>query len=197
MAEKLVAAAERAPVSRDEAKRHLRINHSEDDFYLDSLILTATSHAESWTRRAFITQSWSYCPELSEWWSLRTGIRLPRSPLQSITAFRYYNDRGLLTIWDAGNYEADLISTPGAVYVRDGDTWPEVEDRRNLPVEIEYIAGYGDRPDDVPFPIRHAILMLIGHWYANREIVAIGTIVSDIPLTVDHLLAPHRNFSFV
>ncbi|ORM66145.1 head-tail connector protein [Pantoea rwandensis] len=40
--------------------------------------------------------------------------------------------------------------------------------------------------------VRTAMLLLIGHWYANREAVNIGNITSEIPLAVDALLQPHR-----
>lgn len=44
--------------------------------------------------------------------------------------------------------------------------------------------------------ITTAILLLIGHWYANRESVVIGTIVSEVPMAVEALLAPYRHFFF-
>lgn len=40
--------------------------------------------------------------------------------------------------------------------------------------------------------IRTAMLLLIGHWYANREAVNIGNITSEVPLAVEALLQPHR-----
>jgi len=40
--------------------------------------------------------------------------------------------------------------------------------------------------------IRLAGLLLIGHWYANREAVAIGTISTTVPLAYDTLVRPYR-----
>ncbi|WP_145502061.1 head-tail connector protein [Yersinia similis] len=37
-----------------------------------------------------------------------------------------------------------------------------------------------------------AILLLIGHWYTNREAVLVGTISKQLELTVESLLQPHR-----
>lgn len=42
--------------------------------------------------------------------------------------------------------------------------------------------------------IEQAILLLVGHWYANREAVVIGTSASDIPLAVDRLLWYRKRF---
>lgn len=39
-----------------------------------------------------------------------------------------------------------------------------------------------------------AMLLLIGHWYANREAVVIGSITSDVPMAVDALISPYRHF---
>ena len=42
--------------------------------------------------------------------------------------------------------------------------------------------------------VEQAILLLVGHWYANREAVVIGTIASDIPLAVERLLWYRKRF---
>ncbi|CAB5525831.1 Phage gp6-like head-tail connector protein [Pseudomonas putida] len=42
--------------------------------------------------------------------------------------------------------------------------------------------------------VEQAILLLVGHWYANREAVVIGTSASDIPLAVDRLLWYRKRF---
>lgn len=40
--------------------------------------------------------------------------------------------------------------------------------------------------------IRAAMLLLIGHWYSNREAVIIGQAPSSVPLAVEALLQPHK-----
>lgn len=39
-----------------------------------------------------------------------------------------------------------------------------------------------------------AMLLLIGHWYANREAVNVGNITSELPLGVEALLLRHRRW---
>ncbi|MDW2745141.1 head-tail connector protein [Atlantibacter subterraneus] len=39
-----------------------------------------------------------------------------------------------------------------------------------------------------------AMLLLIGHWYANREAVNVGNITSELPLGVEALLMQHRRW---
>lgn len=40
--------------------------------------------------------------------------------------------------------------------------------------------------------IRQGALLLVGHWYANREAVATGTIATELPLATNALWRPHR-----
>lgn len=42
--------------------------------------------------------------------------------------------------------------------------------------------------------VEQAVLLLVGHWYANREAVVIGTISTAVPLAVDRLLWPRKRF---
>jgi uncharacterized phiE125 gp8 family phage protein len=39
-------------------------------------------------------------------------------------------------------------------------------------IRISYTCGYGDAATDVPQALRQAILLLLGHWYAQRETAA-------------------------
>ena len=42
--------------------------------------------------------------------------------------------------------------------------------------------------------VEQAILLLVGHWYANREAVALGTISTVVPLAVERLLMYRKRF---
>jgi len=39
-----------------------------------------------------------------------------------------------------------------------------------------------------------AMLLLIGHWFENREAVVIGSTPSELPLAVEALIAPYRHY---
>lgn len=41
-----------------------------------------------------------------------------------------------------------------------------------------------------------AMLLLIGHWYENREAVAMGTTATQVPMAVEALITPYRHFHF-
>lgn len=42
--------------------------------------------------------------------------------------------------------------------------------------------------------VEQAILLLVGHWYANREAVVTGTISTAVPLAVERLLWYRKRF---
>lgn len=42
--------------------------------------------------------------------------------------------------------------------------------------------------------VEHAILLLVGHWYANREAVVVGNSPTAVPLAVDRLLWYRKRF---
>ena len=44
--------------------------------------------------------------------------------------------------------------------------------------------------------IQQGALLLIGHWYSNRETVVIGTITADLPMATNALWKPHRWINF-
>lgn len=47
---------------------------------------------------------------------------------------------------------------------------------------------------DFPASFKAALLLLLGHSYANREAVVIGTITAELPLAVGSLLWASRNW---
>ena len=60
----------------------------------------------------------------------------------------------------------------------------------------DHLASIGVDMSAEPFPpaIRHAVLMLVGHFYGNREAVSDAQ-VRTTPLGVDRLIAPYRSVS--
>ena len=49
--------------------------------------------------------------------------------------------------------------------------------------------------EDFPASFKAALLLLIGHSYANREAVVVGTITAEVPIAVESLLWSSRNWS--
>ena len=59
------------------------------------------------------------------------------------------------------------------------------------PIEVEFIAG----ANTLPNAARQAMLLLIGHWYANRESVQVGNVTSvEIAETTKAILKQFRRW---
>ena len=58
MKTKLVTAPTGMLISLNEAKTHLRVDHTEDDGYIQALIMSGITMAEVITNRRFLTQTW-------------------------------------------------------------------------------------------------------------------------------------------
>lgn len=46
----------------------------------------------------------------------------------------------------------------------------------------------------LPPPVIHAMLLMVGNLYANREPVAVGVTVAELPLSYNYLINLYRNY---
>jgi uncharacterized phiE125 gp8 family phage protein len=178
-----VAPAEE-PVTTAEAKAHCRVDHDDEDTLIASLIVAARQWCESWTGRQFVTATW----RLSLDGFPGCAIRLPKPPLQSVSSVAYDAADGTATTLGSSAYRTDADSEPGRLTPAYGLTWPTARCQTNA-VRVTYVAGYG-AASAVPKAVKQAILLLVGHWYANREAVGSGGVASEIAMTAQALLTP-------
>ncbi len=64
---------------------------------------------------------------------------------------------------------------------------------------LAWALWYCDNPklsviEAFPASFKAAMLLLIGHAYANREAVVVGTITAEVPMAVESLLWSSRNW---
>jgi uncharacterized phiE125 gp8 family phage protein len=176
------------PVSLAETKAHLRIDGTAEDTLIGSLIVTSRLHLETALSLSLVTQGWSW---FFDAWPRGAVVKLPLRPVQSIAAVRLYDEAGDATTLDPDTYLLDGTSAP-ARFVRQGAlVWPKPGRIANG-IEIAFTSGYGDAAADVPEPIRHALRLLIAHWYEHRTPFEVGAAATPPPDLVDQLLAPYR-----
>ncbi len=176
------------PVTLAEAKAHLRVDASDEDTLIASLITSARIHIEAVLGRALITQSWSLFLDA---WPPERMVELARVPVQSVDEVRVYDGDGAAVILDATSYVVDTVSEPARLVARAAAAWPQPGQAANG-IEIRFTAGYGAAASDVPQPLRQAILLLVAHWFETREPVAMGARAMEVPATIIGLLAPYR-----
>jgi uncharacterized phiE125 gp8 family phage protein len=182
------------PVSLVEAKAHLRVDISDDDALIGALIVAAREMAEAITRRALITQTWVYTLDS---WPRGGMIAFPMPPLQDVGDVDYTSYTGVTATLADTSYVIDTASEPGRLRLKFTSFWPSVILRELAAIEIEFDAGYGDDGAHVPQAIRQAMLLMIGHWYEKRELMAPpGSALGEIPFAVQALLSPYRVMEF-
>lgn len=173
-----------APVTLAEAKAHCRVDHTDDDTLIQGLIDAATDHIDGYTGtlgRAVMTQTWR-----QDFACFSDLMRLPLRPVQ------YYES---IAFFDAENGEQSADSDIYGLYsdalgpymaLLPGMTPPATYSRRDA-VSVTFVCG----ADEAPAAIKQAVLLMVGHWYENREAVAAGD-MRELPMAVDALLRPYR-----
>lgn len=179
------------PISLSEAKDHLRIDGTDEDTYLATVITAARKYCEQYCNRVFITQTWLQYPT-----DFSDGMKLSVNPVQSVSSITYYDVDGTSQTLNSSQYQVDLKDTVCRIYEAVGVDFPDVQDEKINPITITYVCGYGNAATDVPMDIRHAIKLMISHLFENREGVSIMGSVQNIPLpkTVQVLLNNYRIF---
>ena len=179
------------PVTVEEAKLQCRVDGTEEDVLFERLISAARGYAETFTRRALITQTWE---AYLDGWPTVDYIDLPYPPLQSVTSLVYKDTAGASTTWGAANYIVDIGRTPGRIMLA-GISWPSTTLYPTSGITIRYVCGYGATGKSVPATTRQAILLLVGHLYENRE-STVERALTVIPMGVEALLWMERDLRF-
>jgi uncharacterized phiE125 gp8 family phage protein len=187
MALTLTSGPAEEPVTVAEAKAHLRIDGSAEDILIASLIVTSRLHVEAALGLALITQGWRLTLDA---WPKGGVVRFPLRPIQSVTSVAVMDATGAPAMVAAEDYLLDGQALRPRLVPRDG-AWPE-PGRRTNGIEIAFAAGIGEEPEEIPQPIRHAILLLVAHWYEHRDPLEIGAAAAAIPAAVSDLLKPYR-----
>lgn len=180
------------PVTVAEAKAHLRVDTSDDDTYIGTLITAAREWVETYLDRALITQQLVMTREV-----LADDIYLPRPPVATsgtatAVSITYTVAAGKTALLSSSTFRVSRYDTPAEITPLYGESWPANLEDENA-VSVTWWAGYGSSGASVPAAIRHAILLLVGHWYdTSRSGVLIGSISKEIEFGVKTLLDSQR-----
>lgn len=179
------------PVTLAEMRAHLRLDSHDENEYVGTLLQAGREYLETQTGRSFVQQTWKL---LMDDFPDAEVIRPPRPPLLAVSSITYVDVDGDTQTWDSEEYEVDRYTEPGRIYLAYGESYPTARDIENA-VCVTYTAGYGE-PDGtaaasqaaVPESIKHALKMLVSHWYENREPVITGSSPASLPLAVQSLI---------
>jgi uncharacterized phiE125 gp8 family phage protein len=186
----LTVAPATEPVTTAEAKNHMRVDIDDDDTLIDGMIEAGRDYFEDTSRRALITQTWR---QNLDAWPEGDEIELPRPPLQSVTSIIYKDEDGNETTLPSSAYIVDTDSEPGRIVLAHGESWPTGTLFPANPIQITFVAGYGDA-DDVPEKFKQAIKLLVAHWYEHREAYSDEGLVRQVPVALESLIFLNRAY---
>jgi uncharacterized phiE125 gp8 family phage protein len=154
-----------SPISLAEAKAQMRVEGNDDDTIIQRLIDAAVAFVDvqGVLGRAMITQTWA------EWIAPNPStVLLSIGPVQSVSSIKYYDIDGVLQTATLADF--NVFGTPNRITItpKTSKAWPITQTRDDA-IKIEYVVGYGSTSASVPQTVRHALLMLVAHWYENRE----------------------------
>ncbi|NJL07380.1 MAG: hypothetical protein HC900_03295 [Methylacidiphilales bacterium] len=183
-----------SPVSLQDAKDHLRIEHSDDDTLIDHYLQAAVQRLDGrdgFLGRALITQTWKLLLD-----GFPDAITVPLPPCQAVAEIAYVDAAGTVQTLAADAYQVFGLAdaAPAGIVPAFGTAWPATRAMREA-VSVTFRAGYGDSAADVPAPLRTAILQFAGTLYANRETVTADA-VDELPDGALATLAEHRVWAF-
>ena len=186
------------PLTLAQAKAQCLIG--DDDPQHDTWLADAIKSARE------LTEEMTQCPMMQSTWQLRLddwpddtdsefGIDLIVHPARSITSVKYYDTAGTLITYSSTNYELITGRRRSKIAKADSGTeWPAVSATKPGPITILFVCGYSTSSTvataqaAVPSTFKHAMRMLISHWFEHRETVIVGSISKEIELSFDALL---------
>lgn len=189
----LVTPPSGAIVSLEHAKQHLRLDHDLEDALVTGLLAAAVTHLDGYggiLGRCLLTQSWR---DFGRQWPASRCLSLQLSPVTEIVSVTARDSDGtVVTLEEETDYRLiSGLSYRPFVFLERSATLPSLACEPDA-LSVTYRAGYG-APEQVPAPIRHAILLMVGDMYRFTESAGSGAMAA-VPMstTVERLLAPYR-----
>ena len=195
-------------VSFSETVEYLRLDEQVDTRVIKNLILAGTNFVENYTGRALINRTLKMSIDNIEevdvplWEGTKVGpdmtirrryIELPRPPVSSVSAIKYYDDSDNESTFASSKYYVDTQREPARIVLRNGETFPTALRVANA-VEVTYIAGYGATGSTVPEALRLGLLQYITFNYEHRGELETGN--PRLPQSLKALLNPYRTTGF-
>lgn len=186
---KVTAAPGAEPITLAQAKLQVKVEtgDTDDDALITALIIAARQYCEGYQNKAYINQTITL--KMNRFVS---HIRLPRSPLGSVTSINYLDTAGDSQLLSTDVYAVDTTSKPGLITLKANQFYPQVQ-RIHHAITIVYVAGTGADATNVPQTLKQAMLLLVAHWYDNRN-AACDVKLEEIPFAVKSLLNIDRCF---
>jgi len=155
------------------AKQHLEYEDTDRDALIQQYIDASKSWVEQYTGKGLAV---GVVVQIER--GLAGYIVLERGPVVSLTSIAYTDTDDDPQSVSGARLQGNRVHAPLA-------GWPAIAEYSS--VTVTYQAGYSTTPADLV----SAQLLLVGHWFANREAVSEGN-MGEVPLSVEALCRPYR-----
>lgn len=181
----VTAAPAAEPITTAQAVAHCRApEDGTDDTLLAAYVASARAHVEARTGTRMVTQTVSL--KTDDWADLAS---LPIAPVQSISSISYVDTAGEVQTLATTVYETRLDLLEPSVVLKWNQVWPTI--RAGSQITVTAVVGYGAAGSQ-PADVLHAMKVIVGDFYANRESAVEGGMISaPVAATVDALLCNH------
>jgi uncharacterized phiE125 gp8 family phage protein len=165
-----------SPISRDEAKQFLRVDGTDDDALITTLVDAAVAGLDGERGelgRALLAQTW----RLERDCFPRGALELPLPPTISVDAVSYVDTTGAAVTMAPADYVVTGAGSFGFARITPtSGCWPA-----GSSVSVTFRAGFGETAEDVPADLRAAILSRVALAYGLREsaVITTATIVDN------------------
>ncbi|CAM3829764.1 head-tail connector protein [Litorimonas haliclonae] len=173
------------PITLEAAKLFLRLDDDAEDTLITDLIQSAREQVETLCRKTLIER-----PQRVSFASpFNRILYLNIAPIKSVTAMTLHLENGGEEAVSLDGLKINFRATPASIQKDTLGLWswhhrPEIK-----AITVDVVAGYGESIDDIPMPLRQAMLLLIGQGYEHRA----GIDMPGIPMMVDALVMPYRS----
>jgi len=203
MTPKIIEIVGEEPLTVAECRQHIEAQpygDSEldplDDAQIEGMLAAAREHCENFlglslsTRTLEIALDQFPCVRRQPHQHRDLAIELPMGPVRQVLSISWGDESD--DEMNDDTFTLDDYSRPARVTPVSA-AWPAVTRATNA-VKIRYLAGYGvdsDGGQPLPKAIRAAILLVLGHLYANREDAA-DVALTSLPINAEALMRPLR-----
>lgn len=180
----LVSKTGSEPVSTSEVKQQLSIAASDTshDTRLARLITAARQKYEYDTQLNLLTGTYDDIFD-----RFYDRMRLMQRNITAVTSVNYYDTSNASQTLSADVYGLD--ATLQEIRLKVDQRWPDTETRWDA-ITVRYTTGYAT----VPETAKHAILLLVAHWFENVDMIVAGNMVTT--QAYDALVAVHQRSSY-
>lgn len=170
------------PISLAQAKAQLRIvDDTSEDALITGLIKAAREWVENYTGHVLVQRE-----IVEQRDAFGTFLELHRRPIVSVDEVGYVDSNGSAQTY--ADFVPQISRFPARIFPAVTGSWPSLWTYGG--VTVTYTAGYA--AGEEPQPLLQAMLLLVGHWYTNREGAA-ERAQQEIPFAVTSLCDQYRS----